>query len=84
MRWFLLIVVVIWLLAAMTTTVVVIYLTKSLLSLSLFSTLAPPVYILYRITKFLSPKSEGDYQLEAMKIQYIAERQLRNAKSASN
>jgi hypothetical protein len=65
MRWFLLIIVVIWLLAAMTTTVVVIYLTKNVLSLSLFSTLAPPAYILYRITKFLFPKSEGDYQLKA-------------------
>ncbi len=35
---------------------------------NLFGTLAPPVYILYRITKYLFPKNEKDFELEAMKI----------------
>lgn len=75
MRWFLLIVILIWLLGAMITTVVVIYLTKSLLSLSLFSLLAPPAYLLYWIAKHLFPMDERRYKLETLRIQHAVEKQ---------
>lgn len=68
MRWFLLIIILFWLLVAMTTTIVVVCLTKSIVSLSLFSTLAPPAYLLYWITKRLFPRDEKEIQLSAMKI----------------
>ncbi len=74
MQWFLLAVIVIWLLAAMVATVVVIWLTTSILSLSLFSTLAPPAYLLYWITKHLFPIDERRYRLEALKIRCLAEK----------
>ena len=63
MRWFFLILVALWAFGAMALPVVAFYLTKSALSFTLFTTLAPPVYILYRIASFLFPKDEKDFQL---------------------
>src|SRR6266568_3520410 len=69
MQWFLLIAILIWLLAAMITTIIVIYLTKSLLSLSLFSILAPPAYLLYWIVKRLFPIDEKSFKLKEKEIE---------------
>ncbi len=69
MRWFFLIFVMIWLLAAMIVPVVVFVLTKNLLAFTLFTTLAPPIVILYRITRYLFPWSENDYKLAEKKVE---------------
>ncbi len=76
MRWFLLVIILIWLIVAILAVVVVFYLTKNPLSFSLFSTLAPPAYILYRITKYLF-RDNMDFQLEAMKIQMKMQKKVR-------
>jgi hypothetical protein len=68
MRWFFAIIIALWLLAAMIVTVVVLCLTRNLSWLSLFSTLAPPVYFLHRFAKYLLPKDERDYQLAMLKV----------------
>ncbi len=69
MRWFLLAVILIWLLAAIVVTAIVICVTKSFLSLSLFSTLLPPAFILYWIVKRLFPMDEKTYELKKLRIQ---------------
>jgi hypothetical protein len=72
MRWFLLAIILIWLLAAMVVTGLVIYLTKNLLSLSLFSTLLPPAYLLHWIAKRLFPMDEKTFELKKLSIQMKA------------
>ncbi|SRR5713226_4401859 len=74
MSWFLLIVIVTWLLAAMVTTTVVVCFTRDSLSLSLFSILMPPTYLLYWIAKHLFPMDEKRFQLEVMKLQIKMQR----------
>lgn len=69
MQWFFLGLITLWIMAAMIMPVVSFSITKNPLSFSLFSTLAPPLYILYRITKYLFPKNSREYELAALKIQ---------------
>lgn len=67
MRWFFLVLVALWTFAAMILPIVAFCLTKSPYSFSLFGTLAPPLYILYRITKHLFPLSENDTKIALAK-----------------
>ena len=69
MRWFFLILVALWTFAAMILPAVAFYLTRNPYSFSLFGTLAPPLYILYRITKHLFPLSENDTKIALAKQQ---------------
>jgi hypothetical protein len=69
MQWFLLIAILIWLLVAMIATVIAICLTRSYLSLSLFSALAPPAYLLYWIVKRLFPIDERSFKLREKEIE---------------
>jgi hypothetical protein len=69
MRWFFLVLIALWILAAMAFPVVAFCLTKNPYSFSLFGTLAPPLYILYRITRYLFPKSKEGYELDALRVQ---------------
>jgi hypothetical protein len=57
----------VWTLAAITTPVVVFLLTRSPLSFSLFSTLAPPVYLWSRFAKYVL-MDERLFELEKMRI----------------
>lgn len=75
MRWVFLIFSMIWLLAAIVLLVVAFCLTKSLLCISLSSATAPPLYILYRITGYLFPKSREEYHLKALEILFGVEKQ---------
>jgi hypothetical protein len=68
MRWFFLIMVLIWLLISLIVTGLTISFTKSLLSLSVFATLAPPTYLLYWIAKHIFPMDERTYKLKELKI----------------
>lgn len=74
MRWFFLIFVIVWLLAAMVLPLVAYCLIRSPYCFSLFGTFAPPLYILYRITKYLFPMNVRDFQIKALKIQHKAEK----------
>ena len=69
MRWCFMICMGIWILLALSITGAAVCITRSPYSLSLFTTLAPPVYILIRITKYLFPRDDKDFRLAAMKIQ---------------
>ena len=69
MRWFFLIGIGIWTLVALSITGAAFCITRSPYSFSLFTTLAPPVYLLIRITKYLFPRDDKDFRLAAMKIQ---------------
>ncbi len=65
---FLLIVVLgLWTLAAIIAPVVVFCITRSSLSFSLFSILAPPAYLWYRVAKY-ALMDEKMFELEKMKI----------------
>ncbi len=59
----------IWTLAALAAPVIVFCLTRSPLSFSLFTTLAPPVYLWHHFTKHLFPMDEKTFELEKMQIQ---------------
>jgi hypothetical protein len=48
---------------------VVFGLTKYPLSFSLFSTLAPPIYLWYRFAKHLFPMDEKTFELEKMRLE---------------
>jgi len=74
MRWFFLLLVTLWIFGAMALPVVAFYLTKDPLSFTFFTTLAPPVYIMYRVVAFLFPKDERDFQLALTKIQLTAKK----------
>lgn len=69
MRWFCIIGIGIWILVAMCITGAAFCITRNPYSFSLFTTLAPPVYLLIRITKYLFPRDDKDFRLAAMKIQ---------------
>lgn len=83
MRWFFIITVMIWLIAAIVAPIVAFIITRSPLSFSLVTVLAPPLYLMLRITKYLFPISDEEYRLKAMKmlqlkavkIQHAQERQ---------
>lgn len=82
MQWFFLILVSVWILSAMVLPLVTFCLTKSLLSLSFFGTLAPPIYILRRIIWYIFPKDDRDYKLAEAKARYAVEKH-RNEKQVS-
>lgn len=69
MRWFFLYLVALWTFAAMILPVIAFCLTRNPYSFSLFGTLAPPLYILYRIVKHLFPLSENDTKVALAKQQ---------------
>lgn len=62
-----------WTLAAIATPVAVFCITRSPLSFSLFSTLAPPVYLWYRFARYIF-MDERLFELEKMKIQRTIEK----------
>jgi len=49
------------------------FITKNPLSFSLFSTLAPPIYLWYRFTKHVFPLDEKTFELAKMRIQMKAQ-----------
>jgi len=65
MQWFFLIFLVLWTIITMIVAITVFYVTKSPLSITVFSI---PAYILSRITKYLFPKDARDYEIAALKI----------------
>ena len=69
MRWFFVIFIVIWIFAALSITAIVFCITRNPFSFSLYTTLAPPVYMLQRIIKYLFPRDDKDYRLEKAKVQ---------------
>jgi len=83
MQWFFLILTSLWLIAAMALPIVAFCLTQNPLSFSLFSTLAPPVYILRRIVWHLFPKDDRDYQLAEVKAKAKYATQQHNKKRVS-
>lgn len=72
MQWFFLIVISLWILAAMALPILAFCITKNPMCLSGFSTLAPPIYILYRIAAYLFPKDDRYYKLAEVKAKYSA------------
>ncbi len=70
MRWVFLAFLMVWILAAIAIPAVIFWSTRNVLCLSLFASLAPPVYILYRITRYLFPRSKEEYRLEVLRIQH--------------
>jgi hypothetical protein len=68
MQWFFLIVIFFWIFAALAIPIIAFCMTKNLLCLSGFTTLAPPTYILHRVTAYIFPKDDRDYRLAEMKI----------------
>lgn len=77
MRWCLLIAILVWLLLVMVVTVVVISITRNLLSLSFYSSLAPPTYLIHSIVKHLFPMDKRRYLLEKAKIEMKVQKSLR-------
>src|SRR5258708_12733851 len=69
MRWFFAIAIAIWIPTAMAVTIVVFWLTKNPYSLSLFSTLVPPLYFFHPFSKHLLPRDQREFQLAALRIQ---------------
>ena len=67
-RLWLFVVLILWTFTAIIIPVVVFCITRSPLSFSLFSTLAPPVYLWYRVAKY-ALMDERMYVLEIIKIQ---------------
>ena len=68
MQWFFLRLTALWIITAMVLPLVAFYLTRNPVCLSGFTILAPPVYILYRIAKYLFPRCDSDYRIELEKI----------------
>ncbi|SRR5712692_7381068 len=69
MRWFFVLALSLWTLAAIAAPVVTFCLTRSPLSFSLFSTVAPPVYLWYRLATHLFPIDEKTFELKKLRIQ---------------
>ena len=80
MRWFFVLALSLWTLAAIAAPVVTFCLTRSPLSFSLFSTVAPPVYLWYRLATHLFPIDEKTFELKKLRIQT----KLWNNKNFSN
>jgi hypothetical protein len=65
LRWCFFIILSIWTLLSVATPIGVFYLTKSLYSFSLYSTLAPPIYLWYRFARHVFPlDDEKTFELE--------------------
>ena len=74
-QWFFLSLISLWILISTIGPIVAFCLTNNPLSLSLMSTLAPPLYILYRIARSLFPLNDGDIQIALAKAQYTEKKQ---------
>ena len=68
LRWFFAIIMTTWTFAAIAAPIIAFCITMSPFSFSLFSTLAPPVYLWYRFAKYVF-MDERLFELEKMKIQ---------------
>jgi hypothetical protein len=69
MRWFLTISLVLWILLSTVATAVMFFTRADPgLGISLFVSIAPPIYLLHRLTNYLFPISARDAQLERLKI----------------
>ena len=67
MAWFLLIIITLWLFGAMAISILSFCYTKNPISFALFTTLAPPAYILYWIVKRVFPEPESIIKLRIKK-----------------
>lgn len=67
MRWVYVSFLALWTLAAIAAPVVTFCLTKIPLSFSLFSTVAPPAYLWYRLATHLFPMDEKTFELKKLK-----------------
>jgi len=74
MQWVFLALTTLWIFTAVVATALLFWHTGSPLCFTLFATLAPPVYIWWRIAKYLFPKDDRDYELAELKIQRINNR----------
>ncbi len=74
MRWVFLVFVMVCILAA----IILPSLTRNVLCPSLFAYPAPLLGILYRITRYLFPKSKEEYNLQALKIRHRIEKKRRD------
>jgi hypothetical protein len=77
-QWYVLILVTLWLLAAMISPIVAFCFTRNPITLTLFSTMAPPTYLIYQITKHIFPKDDRDYKLAEIKAKYASDRNNKN------
>ena len=68
-QWFLLWFMATWLLVALLLAIITFWLTRNLLSLSVFSTLAPPAIMLRRITRTLFPPGDNETKIAIEKRQ---------------
>jgi hypothetical protein len=68
MQWFFLILVTVWVFTSIALPILAFCLTKNAISLTFFSTLAPPVIILHRITKTLFPPGDNETKIAVAKL----------------
>ena len=74
MRWYFAFLLTLWIIAAIAVTVIVFCITRNPFSFSLFTTLAPPVYLTHRLAKYLFPMSKEEAKLTALRIQCDTEK----------
>ncbi len=77
LRWLFAIVMVSWTFMSIAAPIFVFCLTKSLFSFSLFSTLAPPIYLWYRFARYIL-MDERLFELEKLKIQMKMQNDIKN------
>src|SRR5258708_10197888 len=68
MQWVFLGLMTLWGFIALISIVLLFWYTKNTLCFTLFTTIAPPVYVWWRITHYLFPKDDRDYEVELEKI----------------
>jgi hypothetical protein len=73
LRLFFFIFLTIWTLAAIGAVAVAFCITKNSLSFSLFTTIAPSIYLWYRFAKHLFPMDEKTFELKKLQIQMKAQ-----------
>jgi len=86
MQWVFLALTTLWIFTVVIATILLFWHTSNALCFSLFSTLAPPVYIWWRITKYLFPQDDRDYQLKLarIKVKYVTKRSNQKHDSPTN
>jgi hypothetical protein len=70
MQWFLLVVTTLWVFAALIGTFLLFWHTQNILSFTFFTTVAPPLYVWYRMTGYLYPKDDRDYEVALERIRH--------------
>lgn len=68
-----LILIALWIFLAMALPIALFYATGNLWCLTLFSTLAPPLYILHRVTWYLFPQDDRVFKLAETRAKYAGE-----------